>query len=518
MSATVVAVRPADNQPDDRDNLRSGAAWAPSDIDEKAPPAEERPGTAQSTASSRARRQAALFGFTDPEVIKQKVKDSILKKEPYNVFDFYKTEGIWQWIAKHPVFENATLGVIAGNAVYIAIDTDWNKPRPMTHTGTNSLQDADTFFAFMEHAFCVYFTGEWIVRFMAFKKKRNGLKDGWFVFDSLLVFMMVMETWVMLIIIAAMGGGESPMGGVGILRLFRLLRLSRLLRMLRSLPELMILIKGMVTAMTSVFYVMCLLVIITYVFAIAFTQLAVGTEEIGDKYFANVGLSMYSLLIHATFLDDLAGFMNDIRGDMWYLIPLALIFICLAALTVMNMLIGVLCEVVSAVAATEKEEIMMNSVSEKLSGIAQSLDQNFDGMISYEEFTMIIEKPEALRALQDVGVSPLGLVDFAELFFFEDNQRVELSFEKFMEMVLDLRDSNKATVKDVLNLWMNIKTSANADISELKTILSELNSEVDQKTTAINDRIDAKTQNLQYQVGLILGEVRKITNQSRVAG
>mmetsp|Transcript_100521 Transcript_100521/g.224481 ORF Transcript_100521/g.224481 Transcript_100521/m.224481 type:complete len:518 (+) Transcript_100521:71-1624(+) len=462
--------------------------------------------------------QTNLFGFTDIENIKEKVKRSLLKKEPYSVFIYYKSSGIWQWLAKHPTFENATLAVITLNAIYIAVDTDWNKPEPCTPTKSNSLQEAGTFFVFMEHAFCLYFTAEWIVRFMAFKNKLNCRKDAWFVFDSLLVFMMVMETWVLIIVMAfASGEGGSPVGGTGILRLFRLLRLSRLMRMLRSLPELMILIKGMVTAMKSVFYVMCLLVILLYVFAIAFTQLTVDSE-IGDVYFTNVSLSMYSLLIHATFLDDLAGFMNDIRNEMWPLLVLALVFIALAALTVMNMLIGVLCEVVSAVAATEKEEIMMNSVSEKLSGIAQSLDQNFDGMISYEEFTMIIEKPEALRALQDVGVSPLGLVDFAELFFFEDNQRVELSFEKFMEMVLDLRDSNKATVKDVLNLWMNIKTSANADISELKTILSELNSEVDQKTTAINDRIDAKTQNLQYQVGLILGEVRKITNQSRVAG
>merc|ERR1719160_245297 len=109
---------------------------------------------------------------------------------------------------------------------------------------------------------------------------------------------MVMETWVMQIVMAAIGGG-SPVSGTSILRLFRLLRLSRLMRMLRSLPELMILIKGMVTAMKSVAYVMGLLVLITYVFAIAFTQLAVGSESIGDQFFANVSHSMYSLLLHA---------------------------------------------------------------------------------------------------------------------------------------------------------------------------------------------------------------------------
>merc|ERR1719321_1937658 len=113
--------------------------------------------------------------------------------------------------------------------------------------------------------------------------------------------MMVMETWILQIVMSASGpDGGSPLGNTAILRLFRLLRLSRLMRMLRSLPELMILIKGMATAMKSVAYVMALLVLITYVFAIAFTQLAVGTESIGEDFFANIALSMYTLLIYAT--------------------------------------------------------------------------------------------------------------------------------------------------------------------------------------------------------------------------
>merc|ERR1719313_2574449 len=111
---------------------------------------------------------------------------------------------------------------------------------------------------------------------------------------------MVMETWVLLIVGAASGSsGGNPLGGnTSILRLFRLLRLSRLMRMLRSLPESMILVKGMITAMKSVIYVMCLQVIITYVFAIAYTQLAVGTPTIGENLFSNVALSMYSLLVY----------------------------------------------------------------------------------------------------------------------------------------------------------------------------------------------------------------------------
>merc|ERR1719321_2643156 len=206
--------------------------------------------------------------------------------------------------------------------------------------------------------------------------------------------MMVMETWVMLIIMSAIGGeGGSPLGNnTSILRLFRLLRLSRLVRMLRSLPELMILIKGMVTAMKSVVYVMGLLVILTYVFAIAFTQLSVG-KDLGEWAFSNVSLSMYTLLIYGTLLDDLSALTDALREEMPVLLAVLLLFIILAALTVMNMLIGVLCEVVSAVADKEKEGIMTETVRDKMLTIVKSLDDNCNLQISYKEFCDILSKP-----------------------------------------------------------------------------------------------------------------------------
>jgi hypothetical protein len=285
------------------------------------------------------------------------------------------------------------------------------------------------------------------------------------------------------------------------------------MKMLKSLPELMILIKGMLQAMTSVAYVMGLLVIITYVFAIAFTQLAVGTPSIGDVYFTNVPLSMYSLLIHATFCDDLSGFTNALREEMWPLLVFALIFICLAALTVMNMLIGVLCEVVAAVAETEKEQILTDNVCTRLADIATKLDENFDSKISYEEFSRIVEVPDALSALQEVGVNPEGIVDFAELFFFEDGQSIELTFDAFMEMVLDLRESNTATVKDILNLWKQIKENTNSAISDNMTAITALDKKMDSRIEALNKKVDDSTNRIESQFEVVLRELRVVSSQ-----
>merc|ERR550532_2916939 len=117
---------------------------------------------------------------------------------------------------------------------------------------------------------------------------------------------MVSETWVMTIILLALGaGGSSGLGNASVLRLLRLLRLSRMARMaklLRSMPELLILIKGMVSAMRSVFFTLLLLGILIYVFAIAFRQLTADTDA-GKIYFYNIPKSMHTLLIDGTIMD-----------------------------------------------------------------------------------------------------------------------------------------------------------------------------------------------------------------------
>lgn len=387
--------------------------------------------------------------FVDAAAMKEKVRANLCKPM-HKVTDFYKESGVWQAIAKHYLFENFTLGVIAVNALWISIDTDMND--------SELLLNAHPVFQVAENFFCGYFFIEWTVRFMAFKRKRDGLRDRWFTFDSGMVLLMVLETWVMAVVaLAAGGGGTGGMGNASVLRVARLLRLSRMARMarlLRAMPELMILIKGMVAAMRSVFFTLFLLVIIMYVFAVAFTQLTDGTQ-VGDMHFKSVPDSMYTLLLYGTLLDNVGPLADRLGRESLFLGAVFFFFVLLGALTVMNMLIGVLCEVVSAVAATEREEMLVGYVNRKVRKIVEELDQDGGGTISKDEFVQILENMEAVKALQDVGVDVVGLVDFADVIFEEEE---DLSFPKFMEVVLQLRGSNNATVKDVVDLRKLVRT------------------------------------------------------------
>lgn len=389
--------------------------------------------------------------FMDMEALKEKVKQK-LERPRYDVQELYYTTGVIQRVARHWVFEYLTLFIIAFNAIWIAIDTDLNDQE--------ILLNAAPIFQVMENAFCAYFSLELTIRFLAFRNKLNCLKDAWFMFDSFLVMTMVLETWIMSIVLLAVAGaaGANGLSNASILRMLRLLRLSRMARMarlLRAMPELMILIKGMVAAGRSVFFTMCLLCLVHYIFAMIFTQLSANTYS-GSIYWPSVYTAMYTLLVNGTLLDNIGQVIFDITNDGWYFAPIFYIFILLSTYMLCNMLIGILCEVVSQVAQIEKEEGQVAFVKMKMMQIFHDsgLDSNGDGEISKDEFMQILTNHEATRALSEVEVDPVGLVDFADFIFESDDTQEEtkLSFGEFMDVILELRGSNTATVKDMMDL------------------------------------------------------------------
>jgi voltage-gated sodium channel len=424
--------------------------------------------------------------FPNAEAMKDQVRENCLRKE-YRVAQLYKAEGWCQRVARSHLFENMTLVIIGLNALWISVETDFNN--------ADTLHEAPVYVQVCEHLFCVYFAAEILIRFGAFKKKTDCFRDAWFTFDFLLVFVMVIETWVLavLLIFVLQSGGLSDFADVSVLRTFRILRLTRMARMvrlLRAMPELMILIRGMVAATRSVFFTLFLLFTIVYVFAIAFRQLLKGTGN--DDLFGSVPATFFTLLNEGT-LPDFSPIVRLVGDVNPALAVLMLIFILLSTLTVMNMLVGVLVEVVSCVSTCEKER--MNITYVKLQ-IEQLLEIDEDGgesghgqLITKEEFDKLILSPQATRIIQDIGVDILGLIDFAENSMFKD--KTELTFSEFMELVLSLRGTNMATVQDVvfLRLFMTMKID---HLESLQQFQSNICQQLQQKLDTVLAKIVKK--------------------------
>merc|ERR1712232_328455 len=111
--------------------------------------------------------------------------------------------------------------------------------------------------------------GELIIRFSSFRDKRDAFRDSWFVFDTIMVVLNVFETWLILVIYAFVGSGNTTwMRGsfLRLLRLVRIARLARIARLMNAVPELMVLLKGIVIAGRAVSAVFVLLFFLIYVF------------------------------------------------------------------------------------------------------------------------------------------------------------------------------------------------------------------------------------------------------------
>lgn len=126
----------------------------------------------------------------------------------------------------------------------------------------------------------------------------------------------------------------------------------------------------------------------------------------------------------------------------------------------MNMLIGVLVEAISAVAEKERMAIQISIVESVLRDIFHfdlEQDNPEDALIGKDELAKVVKSRAAVVALEELGIDVVGLVETAD-HIFENNVGGEigytrhLSFNEFMEVLLQLRGSNKATVKDIVEL------------------------------------------------------------------
>eukprot|EP00929_Paragymnodinium_shiwhaense_P084121 TRINITY_DN44966_c0_g1_i1.p1 TRINITY_DN44966_c0_g1~~TRINITY_DN44966_c0_g1_i1.p1 ORF type:complete len:766 (-),score=181.72 TRINITY_DN44966_c0_g1_i1:108-2405(-) len=404
--------------------------------------------------------------FADVEKMKEIIREKVFRPQ-YKVSDYYHRSGAIAAIAKSAWFEGLTLLVILVNALWLSYDTDSNP--------ADFLFQAKTRFQVAENLFCAYFVIEILIRLFAFKRKGDCFQDNWFIFDAGLVIFMMADTWVLNTLMAgyfrrtdadpaaeddaiAAGSRGNHLSVLRISRLLRLTRMARMAKLLRAVPELVVLIKGLLAALRSVIFTLVLIWVIIYIFSIAFTQLFKDTS-VGSR-FATVPRSMSTLWIRGTLLDEVDALMEEMEQAGFLCVALFNIYILVTALTLMNMLIGVLCDVICAVAAAEKEELTLISMRTKLLEIFNrggDIDENCT-TINQAEFRRMLEDEEAARALHELGVDVLSLVEVADTIFSSDPSMAEgpgnkqLSFAEFSELVLRHRGSNTVTIKDIMQL------------------------------------------------------------------
>jgi len=418
--------------------------------------------------------------FQNVTELKQRVRQSLVQPE-HNVANLYSDTGVWQAIARHRFFDTAMLWVILLNTLWIAVDTD-------LHNADYVLQ-APVYAQVIENLFTVVMTAEVMIRFGAFRSKAFAWQDRSFIFDASLVAFQIFETWIMTFIILVFLRKNGEEGNYGIsntsvLRIFRLMRIfrmARVARLLNAAPELMVLVKGVVSASRSVFLTLCLLFVVLFIFSVGLRQVTKDTD-LGEQYFGSIFDSMFSLFVYGT-IPDQAGIIVDATNQQPIFGLIVLLYIFVAFLTVLNLLVGVIVQVVNVVSEVESEEMAVKDVKRRLmTAVENNVDSGWKGestVLSRDDFQSLVTQPDIVKALASLRVDCVALLESEDIIFSTTSlsggfpEPVDsIPFGAFMEIVMQLRGSNQATVKDMVQLRKYMQVTVTAAVDELLEALA----------------------------------------------
>lgn len=364
-------------------------------------------------------------------------------------------------------FNMAVGVVIVLNALTIGFETDMGCQE-------NCTPEDQQIWMIFEYFFCVVFIIEMFMRMYEYGwSDYRGypilayFKDGWCCFDFILILLNIMDA----IIVPAVSQGNNSrfFSQFSVLRVIRMARLVRLVRLLRAFRELWLIVAGMYQAAKALFWVMVLLVILLYVWAIILT-ITVGQSEESqyfdyrfsywkkDDYWGTVPASMYSLFQLMTRDSWSSSMIRPVVVKNPGLVVLYLMFFCIVTFGLMNIIVGVVVENTMACAKENEEKIqqMQDSeqtrVLESLKAIFEASDTNGDGTLDREEFLAGMKKKEVKERLATIDIPIQDLNELYDLL--DENQDKSITINEFFKGCEKLKGVAKS--RDIIDLSVKV--------------------------------------------------------------
>lgn len=196
----------------------------------------------------------------------------------------------------------------------------------------------------------VFFLVEISLRFLACDDKKRFFRDPWNIFDTVIVV-----------------GSLIPVSDTEMILVARLLRVFRVLRLVSIIPDLRFLINALLKAIPKMGYIALLMFIIFYIFA------AVGSiffHQVNEELWGDIAISMLTLFRVATFED-----WTDVMYETMTVYPFSwmfyIVFIFLTAFVFLNMMVGVVLDVMTRETAQEEHENQENHHQALVTQIAE---------------------------------------------------------------------------------------------------------------------------------------------------
>jgi len=361
---------------------------------------------------------------------------------------------VWRTIVLSPTFDLATLLMIGANTICVGLEAEFNHARVWTSTPWQ--------WHALNFTFLVFFSGELLVRLLAFRRKRDCMSDTWFRFDGMcVVFTLIDEmvvpvvVWVFMPWMTGKPHGEDASEQI---RIFRLIRLLRLLRLMEWWPELLLLKQALLKAFRAVSTSLITILMLIYVFGIC-VYVAMGHEQhehsetpFGETPFATLGMSMRGLVIHGLFFDEIGMLVSFLVAiEKYEVLMFFVLFVLLANIFLMNMLIAILCDVISCVQSKATDEKAIALVKRSLLVILNQMDADGDGLVSQDEFVDLVQHPDSQEVLEHLQIDIEHLLDVRQHLLLRPEVPL-LDFETVLGGILECRGDCPATHQDVVIL------------------------------------------------------------------
>merc|ERR1719245_2771474 len=138
-------------------------------------------------------------------------------------------------------------------------------------------------------------------------------------------------------------------------------------------------------------------------------------------------------LLHEGVFTEQKEFISKLLDVDWYYYAFMLVYLVFASLTVLNLLIGVLCEAVSVVAQVEREDMLVKDLQHQVGDLMKVVDPQANETVSKEKFVWLMRQVQTTSILHEAGVDVVALVQFGDFIFREQE---ELPLGDFLALVL----------------------------------------------------------------------------------
>jgi len=324
-------------------------------------------------------------------------------------------------LVKSRGFETMTAMVIFANAATLALSAD--------HAVQNPKDPHNKVLATAETAFCIFYVVEWCIRFWS--EKLNfffGPDRNWNIFDTVLMGSGVHDQVDYYFDTTA--SNDSNVSFLRMLRFLKMLKLLRLVRLLKFFRQLRLIVRSMLTSITSTFWSAVLIILVTYIFGILLLQLignflAENVDSVEAFMFDNLmdnwgslPKAMTTLYYAGTGGEDWHVYADPLGDVGWECYGFFLVYITFFLFIVTNTITSLFVEAMFENSSRDEQLIIHDQLSRrdeyvaKIQGLFTKMDDDGSGDVSYAEFERHLSDEEMVAFCSSLEIDATDVAQF----------------------------------------------------------------------------------------------------------